>query len=573
MMMRKNLSFRQKLILSYFSIAIIPLAVLGVFAFNQSTAALKNQAVGNSKNSSETMHNNLQYRLKNYNNIMDIMSFNTKIQQLLSNHYTSPAMMIGDIKDFLEPLMSNLLNFTDEAVQLTLYTRNGLPEVGTYLLSEERLAEEVWYKKEKPDLETRWIADERYLYAVRTIIDMYNTSSLGTLVFKLDKSLVFGELGNLASRSYLWTMSGSDQRIITTDSNLPVNTMELLITAASSGEQVFKVDSRKWLSVSQQITGTDWTLKLLVELNDIYEPSSHILQAALFIILGCTAILLILMAIFSHSLTRRIETLNKAMEEVEAGNLNVKVLTRGQDEISAITNKFRKMLKRLNQMLISEYQNNIVQKELKLRALYNSINSHFLYNSLSTINWKAIRSGVEDISEMTTNRSTYYRTTLNHGREIISVRDEISNVQAYLDIQLMMHDHRFRVEYRLDPAVFDYDTLHLILQPVVENSIKHGLEDLAGTAGIIRVSAVIEEQMIIFLIEDNGPGITPERLEELNRFESKGYGIRNVDERIKLFFGPQYGLSLSSEPGKGTKVKLSVLAYKENTDMKNEIMA
>ena len=184
------------------------------------------------------------------------------------------------------------------------------------------------------------------------------------------------------------------------------------------------------------------------------------------------------------------------------------------------------------------------------------INPHFLYNSLSIINWKALEADQEDISRITLSLSTFYRTALNKGKNILLVRDEIANIKAYLDIQLTMHDDSFDVIYDIDDSILKYETLNLILQPILENAIHHGIDLKQDGRGEICISGKEDDKDIRFAVSDNGVGMTQEQAELILTADSKGYGVRNVNERIKLYYGAEYAVCIDSEVGRGTTVTI-----------------
>ena len=214
------------------------------------------------------------------------------------------------------------------------------------------------------------------------------------------------------------------------------------------------------------------------------------------------------------------------------------------------------------------YKSRIIQKEAEMKALQAQINPHYLYNTLSLINWKAIQIDAMEISQIARNISRYYRTVLNNGKDIISVEDELSNTRSYLDIQLVMHDNSFDVSYDIDQGILGYKMIKIILQPIVENAIEHGIEKLKDHRGHIWIEGYQESEHIVLKVRDNGPGMQPEILSDILTLESSGYGLKNVNQRLTLFFGQDSGLKVFSAPGEGTEI--SVRIPKFSGDSKND---
>ena len=189
-----------------------------------------------------------------------------------------------------------------------------------------------------------------------------------------------------------------------------------------------------------------------------------------------------------------------------------------------------------------------------MKALQAQINPHFLYNSLSLINWKAIETGEEDISKITLALSSFYRTALNKGNNVLTFGEEIENLRSYLEIQLMMHDYEFDVEIHVEEEVKQYKTLNLILQPMIE----HGIDLKMDGRGKITVDLYREGTEIVLKVADNGVGMEEEAIKTILTKQSRGYGLRNVNERIKLYYGEEYHLVITSKIGEGTQITLRV---------------
>lgn len=247
------------------------------------------------------------------------------------------------------------------------------------------------------------------------------------------------------------------------------------------------------------------------------------------------------------------------MAEVDEGNLEVELVSTERDEIGDLTRGFNQMLSRIRQLIQEVYESRIRQKQYEMTALRAQINPHFLYNSLSLINWKALEIGSDDISKATLALSRYYRTSLNKGKNTMSIREEIDNVRSYLQIQEMFHDYSFTVKMDVAEDILDYRTLNLILQPLAENAIAHGIDRRRGSEpGVITISGRRDGDCVVLSVADNGVGMEQEKAQTILTEKSSGYGVRNVNSRIQLEYGEAYGLSIESEPGKGTKVTVRI---------------
>ena len=260
----------------------------------------------------------------------------------------------------------------------------------------------------------------------------------------------------------------------------------------------------------------------------------------------------------SEFITKRIKNLQKTMKATETGNLGMVIGNDSTDEIGDLINGYNSMSKRLDETVNEVYQSKIKEKEYEMRALQAQINPHFLYNSLSMINWKAIEAGEEEISQVTLALSAFYRTTLNKGRTWISLRLALQNIQAYVQLQLWMHDNDFKVHYDVDEKLLDYELPSLIFQPFVENALEHGLDIKEDPDHQIwfRIWEETDSGVIYVSIRDNGVGMDTDTLAHVLEYHATGYGVKNVNDRMKLSFGEAYTIQIKSEQGKGTEVLL-----------------
>ena len=195
------------------------------------------------------------------------------------------------------------------------------------------------------------------------------------------------------------------------------------------------------------------------------------------LILVCAGIILLLGLSFSRLFTRKIEQLTENMDQVNHGSREVTVYSDSKDEVGVLIRSFRRMMAETDRLIHEVYENRIARKEFELKALQAQINPHFLYNSLSIINWMAIRSKQKDISKVTLALSTFTERPSVRGEDMVTVESCIKNIEAYLEIQLVMHDHEFQVEWEIDPEIKGEKVPKLLLQPVVENALEHGLDE------------------------------------------------------------------------------------------------
>lgn len=262
--------------------------------------------------------------------------------------------------------------------------------------------------------------------------------------------------------------------------------------------------------------------------------------------------------LFMGNMVKQIERLTENMRNmVGSGNqLQITVYSDSKDEIGVLTNAFGEMIHSIKKLMREIGESEEMKREFELKALRSQMNPHFLYNTLSVINWKAMERGADDICEVVQLLSTFYRTALNHGSDMISVENELKNVCSYIQLQQIMHDKKIEVRYSVNPDLKKLQIPCFILQPVVENALLHGIDAEENRDGCIEISCQKESEKLVFAVKDNGCGMTEKQIEKILTTHSNGYGLKNVHERIQLYYGKAYGIKINSAPHVGTEVTL-----------------
>lgn len=420
---------------------------------------------------------------------------------------------------------------------------------------------------------------------------LYQKNKLGILYISVDYDKVFEALEENTQKNYgIYIVDSAGSEVYEFHSFTGENVDKALNFADFCG---IRDGSGDYTVISTPLATTDWTIYM-------YEPTELIIQSAKpmmrMIFVAVTVIIAgAVLALISTSrfLIERIELLQHNMQKVEQGDFTVRVHSDSNDEIGALINGFDHMVSRISTLITEVYEGRIHQKEYEMRALRAQINPHFLYNSLSLINWKAIESGQEDISRITLELSNYYRTSLNKGRNTLTLEQELSNVRSYLQIQQLMHDGDFDVEIDVAAEILQYESLNLILQPLVENAIDHGIDLKTEGRGRITIRGWQEpaqkplthrtdmesdtqsetksgtesrrepdvesgtDYLVVLTVSDNGVGMDKQTAADFLTVQSGGYGARNVNERLKLYYGDQYPLKVDSKQGEGTTITIT----------------
>jgi sensor histidine kinase YesM len=405
----------------------------------------------------------------------------------------------------------------------------------------------------------RYLGHQLYTICEKSIYDTYKDSNIikqGTL-FIIDRE------GQLISHSDIEKVRSKDLRDVD----------KLIDKVLSSSNKSYYISEENKLIIQQPLNDGNWTTIAIMPKNSIYKNINRIYTLFFILIVSLLIVAGISITMISDRIVKPIVKIINSMEEVEKGNLNVCVDVNGQYEVSKLAIYYNNMISRINKLIEEEYVLEKKKKAAELDALMAQINPHFLYNTLESIVWKGRAIGSEEISEMAYSLGKFFRISVNRGKIIVPIEEELNHVQAYINIQKIRYGNKFDFIIELqNEHIKKYKTLKLILQPIVENSIMYGIEDLDGR-GYIKIYISEETNRLIFTIEDNGVGINETRLAEINNRlsnlaedhtisneikETKGIGLTNVNQRIKLYFGKEYGIRIDRKNDTGITVKIIV---------------
>ena len=329
--------------------------------------------------------------------------------------------------------------------------------------------------------------------------------------------------------------------------------------SGNTGDFLFTADGQGYDCVYQRSSDTGLTVVGMIPMSFLQKTARGLQKTTIMLILASLMLCIFLADILAKGIAGPIKRTSKAMQQFAEGDFSVRLLEGRRDEIGAMNSVFNQTIEKIEQLIKQVVEMETVNKDIEFQALQAQINPHFLYNTMSLINCQAILVGQKEISELSQAISNFYRTALNKGKDTIFVRDELENTKAYLYIQSVMHNHNFDIEYDIDEAVYTEKIINLILQPLVENAIEHGIDcKINGERGHLFISAKKKEEKVIFTVEDNGAGIPENKTDTLLQTGTSGYGIKNVNDRIQLLYGSAYGITIHSREGQGTKVEICI---------------
>lgn len=344
------------------------------------------------------------------------------------------------------------------------------------------------------------------------------------------------------------------------------------------------MNGKRYLATYTVMSGTNWQICALKSVESLVGNLAEMRYFVMLVVCLCTLASVVLIVLLAHSITVPLGQLSQVMNKVtRTEDFRSRFYYPYEDEVGRLGISFNYMIEKINQLVselnanieaLKEEKENVRQvqaqkRKAELKALQAQINPHFLYNTLNTITWQAADQGAKEISILSNSLGKFFRISLSKGKEVITLRDELEHAASYLRIQKVRYKEKINYEIQVPEDVKELYVIKLVLQPLVENSIYHGIK-LKEEPGHIRIS--IERQMseneiptLKICVEDDGEGIEAERLAVIRKglasgyiSQDAGYGIYNVNERIKLYYGDAYGLDLESEHQKGTRAVITI---------------
>lgn len=554
----KDLKLRNKIYFIYLAAGLLPMLVVGIYCYHFVNQLLIEREVKNLQNSLNQAITVVDNQLTIYENMSDYLAFNQAILQTVFYPYEDNYYeMYNQFNTVFDPMVTSLKYLHSDIKQVTIYARNDIERHDTTLAPITDIEEEPWFQEISSNNKILWVINknDKKIFCVRKMPELQGES--GVIYVEVDYDKLFEPFTQILDENYGVYVQEKNEMVFS------YNIFDKSYNKMDFSEE--NITSLKTSDDSEFIF-VDCDSKSQIGFHvGMYRPASQIEATIRPMTMGMVLICVIsmiaaglLLTQLTRMIVKNIEKLTWNMKEVKKGNLEVTVTSDSKDEIGELIQGFAEMVERIKTLIEEVYEGKISLKEYEMKALQAQINPHFLYNSLSLINWKAIEADEKDISKITLALSKFYRTALNKGNSVMPLQDEISNVKSYLDIQLMMHDYEFDVEIDIGESMYYYDTPNLILQPLIENAIDHGIDLKTEGRGKITIRGWSEGEIMYLSVEDNGVGMDEEVAQNILTQKSKGYGVRNVNERIKLTYGAEYGLTIESKEGEGTKITVKI---------------
>ena len=389
--------------------------------------------------------------------------------------------------------------------------------------------------------------EQGYYGFINAAINLHHlTDIVSNIDFYEGESFIMDTSSNLYTK--VQTISAQDTE------NIMNNVMLHLDTTSS-----FSLD--KYTYYYTKIPANEnWYLCTKVETANLTkETSSFILMLTSLLVLF-TLITIVVCIYLSRSITKPISNLNETMQKASS-NLQIVADQSDIEEINSLSRSFNQLIQKIDNLLKKIKEDAKLQRQSEIKVLQAQINPHFLYNTLDALNWKALQHQDAEMTTLIRSLCDFYRISLSNGDEFIPIKDEIKHVECYLKIQSIRFKNQFTYDLEVEPHLLSMYCLKILLQPLIENAITHGLRPL-DHPGEIHIQIFTQDNNIIMTVEDNGVGMSDQMLDEVNNGLSNQalhkYGLYNINQRIRLTYGETYGIHIQSQLNSGTKVTVTI---------------
>lgn len=566
------------MLIFFILVSILPLIILGLTTTLITSRITSSQSEQIITNLLEQVSMNFEYQLNEIMTISDLLYQNKVLRRILRNANAGYSSIEDELNDYLElyPLISQFQN-NDSVYRIRVYLE------GNSLLTRERnmffSTNEIKRSELYQEIVSNplvWVPTRKVSYLfenVKSVFTLYKTlradKDFSTIIgfFAIDvlENKVNDELARTLPyndcASFLMTDRGFISYIYTDqfkkDIFRKIDEKRLNNDISKNGYKIPKSGSEYiFLSKNIDLASTPWKLGFFISKLEVNKVNRIIVWSIMLSIVITSLVAILITINFSRNITFGLNQLEKSLEGIHRGKyIQIKNVT-GNDEIAQLQLRYNELLKKIEELIENDYKIQIALKSEELKALEGQINPHFLYNTLDTARWMALRQGSNELATMIDTFSRFFRISLNRGKEISTIGKEIEHIEAYIELQNIRFNNGISLKNTISKKYFDYPIPRLVLQPLVENSIIHGFSYRSFKTGEIMLSLTCTDNQIVFTISDDGIGFKEDDYYTILETKASGYGLYNINQRLKLYFGESYGLSIGEKSDRGAVIDI-----------------
>ncbi|MGO4345122.1 sensor histidine kinase [Paenibacillus sp. MCAF9] len=584
----RYIPFGIKIMLTYSLFIMVPVILIGYAANVIFTSSIQERTREINLGTLAQMKDNIMYKMEDVSRISGMLYFDSNLASYL-RHYEEGWVSYEATTKQLLPKMQTTVEAASNKMRLAVYLHNNtLPEIyhnynNTDPLNAEgplfdlyhisRIKDRAWYidyPVERYGETMQWKQVEGdtkfgHISLLRRLVNMNDPITLEEIGFvrislRLTDLLESVDSEKIGKGTKIFALN-ENGRIMFSSGDTDFNI----------GESLSEAEMADYWAVEEKIPQLNWKLLALVP-TDIMEKATDKVKLWTFLIcLACFIVFSLAGLYISRFYSRKVIKIVRVLDAFQEGNFKKKIHFKGKDEFTRISFALNDMGHNIDGLIQEVYMTNMKKKEAELESLQAQINPHFLYNTLSSISRLAKFGQVDKLQRMVLDLAKFYRLSLNEGRTVIPIRNELEQINAYINIQKTKFEDGMQIWFDIDPNILRFTTVKLILQPFIENALEHAWY---GAQINIRIVGKMEGDLITFQVIDDGVGINPEILRQMSdpiERVNVGYGVRNVDERIKLHFGAEYGVRIVSKRGMGTSISITIPARKKDMEPERPI--
>ena len=523
--MKKLLSLKRQFLLVYIATMLLFSSIVCSYIYiknrNYTQTALKN----NYQNAASFLLNDIELDLDTFSSYSYILSQNPSLIQMLLNPYDLYDIVVALNAD-IEPTIQFILNSNEAIDNITIYAdeeQKAIPS--TFFEDAKTIENTTWYSIMKDRDGSQIFGENQKLYII-TPIRNYHSQKIDTGFVKVDIDInKLAEKALTEHEDLQFGLFGSDGQELYSNYSTPIDDSLLLLT-------------------NSKLRGTDIVATFYIQRSLLQLPLQELLLPVGAVLVSS----LLLSCLFVHYMNRkmfkRLEKITEQLNCVNANNFLISIADQSPDEIGTLAACINQMSQKIDTLFTELAKTKDREKRAEVETLRARIDPHFLYNIMNTINWVAMDGDIEQVCTITNELALYYRTNLGSGNPITTAENELENVRAYLKLQEIATSQMFDVEYHIDENLLRCETCDFILQPLAENAITHGIKPLKGRRGIITIELCGTAEDLYFIVRDNGVGMQASSTSK-STFKRIHYGIKNINRRIALVYGEEYGICLT----------------------------
>jgi len=576
--LRRSLRFR--ILIFFLLVSFVSILVLSVTFFFVSADVIK-------KNSEKLLIELINQIANEVNGLfvdahrtLRMVANDPKIQQVLRNPYPRSISELYSIELEVDNQLSFVQSYVKNIFGIYIVGANGTQYKSNFFSGKESDWHDTrWYQEVSHSYDTFWFGPHAGAFIVETtdqpiitvgesIIDKASGNSLGIVLLDIEvKTLERLLTANLEGFGNI-LLADADKRVVCSIPQLIQDPKRNQMFSPVS-HQITPTDSEEYrtegyLVYSRQIEMNNWLTIGMIPQKQLTKDMNSITTVIILLILSVCVIDALVALYFTGKVTNPIKKLMMLMRQVETGDFGVNMEIESKDELGKLSESFNVMVKKLDNSMKMLFENQRKLRKAELRALEAQINPHFLYNTLDSVCWLARAERSDEIINTVVALTKLLRIGLSRGDEIITIGNEVEHVNNYLIIQKMRYRKKFDYVIDVPEDIKEYKILKLVLQPLAENALYHGIKNKMEK-GTIRISAEKDSNTIDFYVSDTGIGMSQKQiavleksLEDKESTKAEGVGLKNVNERMKIYFGEEYGLSFKSEEGVGTVINFKI---------------